>query len=86
VETGPANIRGIKVIGLPKGSLFAPMYGSLQQDVVWGELDQVERGTRRARFGPSRALDHASLKAFYHPDTQARPGRMPGNSHPKYLD
>ena len=35
VEIGPGNIRGNNIVGLPDGSLLAPMYGSLKQDVVW---------------------------------------------------
>ena len=38
VETGPGNIRGNNIIGLPDGTLLVPMYGSLQQDVVWFDL------------------------------------------------
>lgn len=38
VETGPGSIRGNNIIGLPDGTLLVPMYGSLQQDVVWFDL------------------------------------------------
>ena len=38
VETGPGNIRGNNIIGLPDGTLLVAMYGSLQQDVVWFDL------------------------------------------------
>ena len=34
-ETGPGNIRGSNIVGLPDGALLMPMYGSLKQDIVW---------------------------------------------------
>ena len=38
VETGPGNIRGNNIVGLPDGTLLVAMYGSLRQDVVWFDL------------------------------------------------